>query len=104
MPAPYTLPPDTRSVGSGNPPADVNAHTDALIAMVPEKRQQLPVPERENETPLRGSEIIDRRGVYDAKSPRSGKQLKSAPAREQRSARIGGRRRVDSSSHRTLPA
>src|ERR1700691_3071664 len=32
MPA-FTLPPDTRSPGSGNPPADMNAVTDALSAM-----------------------------------------------------------------------
>ena len=33
MPADFTLPPDTRSVGSGNPPADMNAVVDALTAM-----------------------------------------------------------------------
>jgi hypothetical protein len=33
MPAQFTLPPDTRSVGSGNPPADMNAVVDALAAM-----------------------------------------------------------------------
>ena len=33
MPPQFTLPPDNRSIGSGNPPADMNAHTDALIAM-----------------------------------------------------------------------
>jgi len=27
------LPPDTRSVGSGNPPQDMNAVIDALMAM-----------------------------------------------------------------------
>jgi len=32
MPAQFTLPPDTRSVGSGNPPADVNALIDAAAA------------------------------------------------------------------------
>jgi hypothetical protein len=32
MPAQFTLPPDTRSVGSGNPPADMNAVVDALTA------------------------------------------------------------------------
>jgi hypothetical protein len=33
MPSQYTLPPDTRSVGSGNPPADMNNVVDALTAM-----------------------------------------------------------------------
>jgi hypothetical protein len=33
MPAQFTLPPDTRAVGTGNPPADMNAHTDALAAI-----------------------------------------------------------------------
>jgi hypothetical protein len=33
MPAQFTLPPDTRSVGSGNPPADMNAVVDAVTAM-----------------------------------------------------------------------
>src|SRR5690349_16700033 len=33
MPPQYTLPPDTRSVGSVNPPADMNAVVDALTAM-----------------------------------------------------------------------
>jgi parallel beta-helix repeat protein len=33
MPSQYTLPPDTRSVGSGNPPSDINAVIDALAAM-----------------------------------------------------------------------
>jgi Right handed beta helix region len=33
MPAPYALPPDTRAVGSGNPPADMNAATDCLNAL-----------------------------------------------------------------------
>jgi hypothetical protein len=33
MPAQFTLPPDTRSVGSGNPPADMNAIVDAVTAM-----------------------------------------------------------------------
>lgn len=33
MPVQYTMPPDTRAVGTGNPPSDVNAHTDALAAM-----------------------------------------------------------------------
>jgi hypothetical protein len=32
MPAQFTLPPDTRSVGSGNPPADMNNVVDALTA------------------------------------------------------------------------
>lgn len=32
MPAQFTLPPDNRSVGSGNPPADMNAVVDALTA------------------------------------------------------------------------
>jgi hypothetical protein len=32
MPAQYALPPDTRSVGSGDPPADMNAVVDALTA------------------------------------------------------------------------
>jgi hypothetical protein len=32
MPAQFTMPPDTRSVGSGNPPADMNAVVDALTA------------------------------------------------------------------------
>jgi hypothetical protein len=32
MPVTFTLPPDTRAVGQGNPPADVNAHTDAFNA------------------------------------------------------------------------
>jgi hypothetical protein len=30
---PFTLPPDTRSVGSGNPPQDMNAVVDALTAL-----------------------------------------------------------------------
>ena len=33
MPPQYTLPPDTRSIGSGNPPADMNAVVDAVTAM-----------------------------------------------------------------------
>ena len=33
MPNPYTLPPDSRSVGSPNPPADMNSASDALNAM-----------------------------------------------------------------------
>src|SRR5690242_1712924 len=33
MPPQYTLPPDTRTVGVGNPPADMNAVVDALTAM-----------------------------------------------------------------------
>ncbi len=33
MPAQFTLPPDTRSVGSGNPPADMNSVVDAITAM-----------------------------------------------------------------------
>jgi hypothetical protein len=33
MPAQFALPPDSRSVGSGNPPADMNAVVDALTAM-----------------------------------------------------------------------
>jgi hypothetical protein len=33
MPAQFTLPPDTRSVGSGNPPADMDGVVDALTAM-----------------------------------------------------------------------
>ena len=32
MPAQFTLPPDNRSVGSGNPPADMNSVVDALTA------------------------------------------------------------------------
>ena len=32
MPAQYTLPPDTRAIGTGNPPADMNAVVDALNA------------------------------------------------------------------------
>jgi hypothetical protein len=32
MPAQFTLPPDTRAVGTGNPPADMNAVVDALTA------------------------------------------------------------------------
>ena len=33
MPAQFTLPPDTRSVGSGDPPADMNGVVDTLTAM-----------------------------------------------------------------------
>lgn len=33
MPAQFTLPPDTRAVGTGNPPADMNAVVDALTAI-----------------------------------------------------------------------
>jgi hypothetical protein len=44
MPAPYTLPPDTRSVGSGNPPADMNAATDALNALATAIANALGVP------------------------------------------------------------
>jgi hypothetical protein len=33
MPAQFTLPPDTRAVGTGNPPADMNALIDAATAM-----------------------------------------------------------------------
>ena len=33
MPSQFTLPPDTRSVGSGNPPVDMNGVVDALTAM-----------------------------------------------------------------------
>lgn len=33
MPAQFTLPPDTRVVFGGNPPADINALTDAVTAM-----------------------------------------------------------------------
>jgi hypothetical protein len=33
MPAQFTLPPDTRAVGTGNPPADMNALIDAVYAM-----------------------------------------------------------------------
>jgi hypothetical protein len=32
VPAQYSLPPDTRAVGTGNPPADMNAVVDALTA------------------------------------------------------------------------
>lgn len=32
MPAQFTLPPDNRAIGTGNPPADMNAVVDALIA------------------------------------------------------------------------
>lgn len=33
MPAQFTLPPDNRAVGTGNPPADMNGVVDALTAM-----------------------------------------------------------------------
>jgi hypothetical protein len=33
MPAQFTLPPDTRSVGSGNPPVDMNGIVDTVTAM-----------------------------------------------------------------------
>jgi hypothetical protein len=33
MPADYTLPPDTRAVGTGNPAGDMDAIVDALTAM-----------------------------------------------------------------------
>jgi hypothetical protein len=33
MPANFTIPPDTRAVGSGNPPADMNGVADTLAAM-----------------------------------------------------------------------
>jgi hypothetical protein len=33
MPAQFSLPPDTRAVGTGNPPADMNAVVDAVTAM-----------------------------------------------------------------------
>lgn len=33
MPAQFTLPPDNRAVGTGNPPADMNAAVDALTAL-----------------------------------------------------------------------
>ena len=33
MPAQFTLPPDTRAVGTGNPPGDMNSVVDALTAM-----------------------------------------------------------------------
>src|SRR5216110_2707981 len=33
MPAQFTLPPDTRAVGTGNPPADMNNVVDAVTAM-----------------------------------------------------------------------
>ena len=33
MPVQYTLPPDTRAVGTGNPPNDMNSVTDALTAI-----------------------------------------------------------------------
>lgn len=33
MPADFTLPPDTRAVGTGNPPADMDAVIDTLSAM-----------------------------------------------------------------------
>ena len=32
MPTPFTLPPDTRAIGQGNPPADMNGVVDALTA------------------------------------------------------------------------
>src|SRR5947209_8682945 len=58
-------------------------NSDALIAMVPEKWQQITMPQRIDKSLLPRAQVAHRRTINETKSPRSGEHPKHASPKEQ---------------------